>query len=165
MHFNSYVPPIDLCLQKDWQSRIVWAYQNVQLRGCKLTIRWLMTAVRARWSPLKQCRLRARHSNRAWLHIWSSRGPNDSSETRKYNTEPSKQYNTNLTGTETVPRYYFTAMFQQLSRIVFFSGLPLQRRMCVAMRCNCCLKKDMLVWVTSTPSNTVTEDSLYASGN
>lgn len=48
--------------------------------GRVLTIRWLMTAVRALWSPLKQCKLRARHSKRAWLHICRSLGPNDSSE-------------------------------------------------------------------------------------
>ena len=41
-----------------------------------------MTAVRALWSPLKQCKLRARHSKRAWLHICKSLGPNDSSERR-----------------------------------------------------------------------------------
>lgn len=50
------------------------------VREHKLTIRWLMTAVRALWSPLKQCKLRARHSKRAWLHICRSRGPKDSSE-------------------------------------------------------------------------------------
>lgn len=48
-----------------------------------LTIRWLMTAVRALWSPLKQCKLRARHSKRAWLHICKSLGPKDSSERGK----------------------------------------------------------------------------------
>lgn len=51
-----------------------------------LTIRWLMTAVRALWSPLKQCKLRARHSKRAWLHICNSLGPKDSSEPPKGST-------------------------------------------------------------------------------
>lgn len=40
-------------------------------------------------------------------------------------------------------------------------SVPVQRRMCVAKSCSCCLKKDMLVWVTSTPSRTETEDSLW----
>ena len=41
-----------------------------------LTMRWLMTEVRALCSPLRQYRLRARHSNSPWLHICSSCGPN-----------------------------------------------------------------------------------------
>lgn len=36
----------------------------------------------------------------------------------------------------------------------------MQRTMCVAMRVSCCLKKVMLVCVMSTPSSTLTEDSL-----
>ena len=35
-------------------------------------------------------------------------------------------------------------------------SLPLRRRMCMAMRVNCCLRKDMLVWMMSTPSRTAT---------
>lgn len=46
-----------------------------------------MTAVRALWSPLKQCKLRARHSKRAWLHICKSLGPKDSSERGKRSTQ------------------------------------------------------------------------------
>lgn len=108
-----------------------------------LTIRWLMTAVRALWSPLKQWRLRARHSNSAWLHICSSWGPNESSRWEKYSDR--------------------TVIKNDRKLALHLSNswhLPVQRRMCVAMCCSCCLKKDMLVCVTSTPSNTVTEDSL-----
>lgn len=37
-------------------------------------------------------------------------------------------------------------------------AIPVQRRMCVAIRENCCLRKDTLVCVMSTPSRTVTAD-------
>lgn len=48
-----------------------------------LTILWLMTDVKAVWFPWRECRLRARDSNSAWLHIWSSRGPKLSSDRDK----------------------------------------------------------------------------------
>lgn len=41
-----------------------------------LTIRPLMTAASSICCPPKQCRLRARHSNRPWLHNSSKRAPN-----------------------------------------------------------------------------------------
>lgn len=112
-----------------------------------LTIRWLMTAVRALWSPLKQCKLRARHSKRAWLHICKSLGPKDSSERGK--------------GSVHVRQKRKIKVFLCLCVVQEVESVPVQRRMCVAKSCSCCLKKDMLVWVTSTPSRTVTEDSLW----
>lgn len=41
-----------------------------------LTIRPLMTAASSICCPPKQCRFRARHSNRPWLHNSSRRAPN-----------------------------------------------------------------------------------------
>lgn len=41
-----------------------------------LTIRPLMTAASSICCPPKQCRFRARHSNRPWLHNSSKRAPN-----------------------------------------------------------------------------------------
>lgn len=121
------------------------------VREHKLTIRWLMTAVRALWSPLKQCKLRARHSKRAWLHICRSRGPKDSSE---WGQRLEHVTHTHLKAND----------FCGKNRIKL-ETVPVQRRMCVAKSCSCCLKNDMLVWVASTPSRTVTEDSLWGESN
>lgn len=121
------------------------------VREHKLTIRWLMTAVRALWSPLKQCKLRARHSKRAWLHICRSRGPKDSSEWGE--------------GPEHVTHNIKPNDFLCQKHRIKQETVPVQRRMCVAKSCSCCLKKDMLVWVASTPSRTVTEDSLWGESN
>lgn len=82
------------------------------MRDCILTIRWLMTAVRALWSPLRQCKLRARHSNSAWLHICSSRGPNESSGWEKYwhYMISIKKINTRSLRETVNLSYYFTSL-------------------------------------------------------
>lgn len=41
-----------------------------------LTMRPLMTAANSICCPPKQCRFRAKHSNRPWLHNSSKRAPN-----------------------------------------------------------------------------------------
>lgn len=133
--------------------------------NCVHTIRWLITAVRALWSPLRQWRLRARHSNNAWLHICNSWGPNVSSGKHNLNWIIKKKsmycsYKYNISHKYSTDELFKLLFDTKWGNSELKLSLPLQRRMCVAMRVSCCLKKVMLVWVISTPSNTLTEDSL-----